>query len=321
MDAPPLKVDAERNMGRSVELRPGYHETRVSITFHNSPQQQQSNSYQDETRRVEESKMKENFSVQCELFPDKNEEQYKSVQRNVWNRLEQSKRVEHESSSGPSSHSEVGQTAMGIVGGIESGFGMTQEETLIHNGNHFQEDMENYGQTEDIASAHNVKKFLEISATPNIRDRHQQQDEEEHQQNEQKNFQTKDVSEPLGSDASRNSHEKHQQQDKEKFYQTTDIYQSYEQEPFMKDHGIPPWDAKLDTKATKLQLSLANQAHFNRYHWEKGTRREDRSWKSVPQVILHGVPKHVRFLVPNVRPVLIDYRFSIVENGLFICQL
>ena len=111
-EAPPLEVDTERSMGRSVELRPGHHETCVSVTFHNSPQQR--SDHQDEAPRDDISRPENNLSVHCELFPDGDKHQYKSTDRNVWDRLEKNRTVEHEPNSGVA-HSDIVKAARDIV--------------------------------------------------------------------------------------------------------------------------------------------------------------------------------------------------------------
>ena len=240
-----MEVDTERNVGRSVELRPGHHETHVSVTFHNSPQQRSDR--QDEAPRDDITRPENNLSVHCELFPDGDKHQYKSTDRNVWDRLEKNRTVEHEPNSGVA-HSDIVKAARDIV---ETGVGVALEETFVHN----------------------VLEPSEVNATHSMQDNHHQQDKEKQQQN------------------------------KESYCQPADIHQVYEQEPLTRGQSLPPWDVEQNTKTTKLQLSSASQAHFNLYHWEKGTRKEGSSWKSVPEVILHGVPKDVRFLVLSVRPL------------------
>ena len=232
-EAPPLEVDTGRSMGRSVELRPGHHETCVSVTFHNSPQQHSDR--QDEAPGDDISRPENNLSVHCELFPDGDKQQYKSIDRNVWDRLEKNRTVVHN----------VLEPSEGNA-------------TTSMQDNHHQQIKENYYQTTNAIFAHNVLGPTEINAAPN-------------------------------------AEKKHQQQNKENYCQPADIHQVYEQEPLTRDQGLPPWDVEQNTKTTKLQLSSASQAHFNRYHWEKGTRKEGSSWNSVPEVILHGVPKDVRF--------------------------
>ena len=247
-EAAPLEVDTKTSVGRSVELKPGHHETHVSVTFHNSPQQRSHR--QDEAPRDDISRPENKLSVHCELFPDGDKHQYKSIDRNVWDRLEKNRTSERQPNSG-ASHLEIVQASRDIADVIETGVGVAREETFVQN----------------------VLEPSKVNATPSVQDNHHQQDKEKQQQN------------------------------KESYCQPADIHQVYEQEPLTRGQGLPPWDVEQNTKTTKLQLSSASQAHFNLYHWEKGTRKEGSSWKSVPEVILHGVPKDVRFLVLSVRPL------------------
>ena len=271
-EAPPLEVDTERNVGRSVELRPGHHETHVSVTFHNSPQQRSDR--QDEAPRDDISRPENNLSVHCELFQYEDKQQYKSIDRNVWDRLEKNRTSEHQPNSG-ASHSDIVKAARDIV---ETGVGVAREETFVHN----------------------VLEPSEVNATPSMQDNHHQQDQENYYQTTNAMF-AHNVLEPTEINATPSAEEKHQQQNKENYCQPADIHQVYEQEPLTRGQGLPPWDVEQNTKTTKLQLSSASQAHFNRYHWEKGTMKEGSSWKSVPEVVLHGVPKDVRFLVLSIR--------------------
>ena len=145
-------------------------------------------------------------------------------------------------------------------------------------------------ETQDVSFAHNVLELSEISADLNTQKRYQQKDRENYLEPRDVAFVCND-SEPAGINATLSSI---QQQDEEIFFQAANID---DQESLVRGHGLPPCEVEQNTKATKLQPSPFGQAHFNRYHWEKGTRKGDSSWKSVPQVILHGVPKDVRFFV------------------------
>ena len=275
-EAPPLEVDTERSVGRSVELRPGHHETYVSVTFHNSPQQRSHR--QDEAPRDDISRPGKNLSMQSELFPDGDSQQYKSMDRNVWDRLK-NRTLEHEPSFG-ASHSEIMKAARDIADVIETGVGVAREETFVQN----------------------VLEPSKVNATPSVQDNHHQQDKENYYQATNDMF-AHNVLEPMEINATPNTEKKHQQQNKENYCQPVDIHQIYEQEPLTRGQDLPPWDDQQNSKTTKLQLSSVSKVHFNRYHWEKGTRKEGSSWKSVPEVILHGVPKDVRFLFLNVRPL------------------
>ena len=258
-EAPPLEVDTERSVGRSVELRPGHHETHVSVTFHNSPQQPSHR--KDEAHRDDTSGSEKNVSVHCELFP--NGDKYKSVDRNVWDRLEKNRTLEHQPSSG-ASHAV-----------IETGVGVAHDDTFVHN----------------------VLDSSEVNATPSIQYNHHQQDKENYYQTTNVMF-AHNVLEPTETEATPDAEEKQQQQNNENYYQPADIRQIYEQEPLTRGQVLPPWDVEQN-----LQLNPGSQAHFDRYHWQKGTRKEGNSWNSAPEVILHGVPKDVRYLVLSVRPL------------------
>ena len=70
--------------------------------------------------------------------------------------------------------------------------------------------------------------------------------------------------------------------------------QNYHPTLLHQEQGVPPWDINHNTVSKKRPT----QIHINPYYWEKKAREEDNSmsssWKSAPEVVIHGIPKDVR---------------------------